>query len=112
MSDLSKSRLQELLATASRARLWVIGDVMLDQFVWGRVSRISPEAPVPIVDFDRENLMPGGAANVARNVTALGGSADLAGVILNSSHAKPTSTSFDQLGRIHFLFFQHGSNQD
>jgi D-beta-D-heptose 7-phosphate kinase/D-beta-D-heptose 1-phosphate adenosyltransferase len=81
MSDLSKSRLRELLAAASRARLWVVGDVMLDQFVWGRVSRISPEAPVPVVDFDRENLMPGGAANVARNVTALGGSADLAGVI-------------------------------
>ena len=81
MSDLSKSRLRELLASASRARLWVVGDVMLDQFVWGRVSRISPEAPVPVVDFDRENLMPGGAANVARNVTALGGSADLAGVI-------------------------------
>lgn len=81
MSDLSKSRLRELLAAASRARLWVIGDVMLDQFVWGRVSRISPEAPVPIVDFDRENLMPGGAANVARNVTALSGHAELAGVI-------------------------------
>jgi len=81
MSDLSKSRLQELLSAASRARLWVIGDVMLDQFVWGRVTRISPEAPVPIVDFDQEHLMPGGAANVARNVTALGGSADLAGVI-------------------------------
>lgn len=80
MSDLSKSRLRELLAEASRARLWVVGDVMLDQFVWGRVSRISPEAPVPVVDFDRENLMPG-AANVARNVTALGGSAELAGVI-------------------------------
>ena len=81
MSDLSKSRLRELLAAASRARLWVIGDVMLDQFVWGRVSRISPEAPVPIVDFDREHLMPGGAANVARNVTALSGHAELAGVI-------------------------------
>lgn len=81
MSDLSKSRLRELLAAASQARLWVIGDVMLDQFVWGRVSRISPEAPVPIVDFDRENLMPGGAANVARNVTALSGHAELAGVI-------------------------------
>ncbi len=81
MSDLSKSRLRELLSAASQARLWVIGDVMLDQFVWGRVSRISPEAPVPIVDFDRENLMPGGAANVARNVTALSGQAELAGVV-------------------------------
>jgi D-beta-D-heptose 7-phosphate kinase/D-beta-D-heptose 1-phosphate adenosyltransferase len=81
MSDLSKARLDELLQAASRARLWVVGDVMLDQFVWGRVSRISPEAPVPVVDFDREHLMPGGAANVARNVTALSGRAELAGVV-------------------------------
>ena len=81
MSDLSKARLDELLEAASGTRLWVVGDVMLDQFVWGRVSRISPEAPVPVVDFEREHLMPGGAANVARNVTALSGNAELAGVI-------------------------------
>ena len=49
----------------------VIGDVMLDQFIWGSVARISPEAPVPVVDFEQENFMPGGAANVARNLTAL-----------------------------------------
>jgi D-beta-D-heptose 7-phosphate kinase/D-beta-D-heptose 1-phosphate adenosyltransferase len=54
---------------------------MLDRFVWGRVSRISPEAPVPIVDFGHENCMPGGAANVARNIAALGGRAELAGVV-------------------------------
>ena len=54
---------------------------MLDQFVWGRVNRISPEAPVPVVDFEREVFMPGGAANVARNVTALGGRAGLLGVV-------------------------------
>jgi rfaE bifunctional protein kinase chain/domain len=44
---------------------------MLDQFIWGRVGRISPEAPVPVVEFERESFMPGGAANVARNLTAL-----------------------------------------
>ena len=49
----------------------VLGDVMLDQFIWGSVARISPEAPVPVVDFERESFMPGGAANVARNLTAL-----------------------------------------
>jgi D-beta-D-heptose 7-phosphate kinase/D-beta-D-heptose 1-phosphate adenosyltransferase len=54
---------------------------MLDQFIWGRVTRISPEAPVPVVDFERESFMPGGAANVARNLTALRASVDLLGVI-------------------------------
>jgi len=54
---------------------------MLDQFIWGQVRRISPEAPVPVVDFDHESSMPGGAANVARNLTSLGAACDLAGLI-------------------------------
>jgi len=78
---LAPARVRQILNAASRARVLVIGDVMLDQFIWGRVSRISPEAPVPVVDFERESFMPGGAANVARNLTALNGSADLLGVI-------------------------------
>jgi D-beta-D-heptose 7-phosphate kinase/D-beta-D-heptose 1-phosphate adenosyltransferase len=59
----------------------VVGDVMLDQFIWGSVARISPEAPVPVVDFQRESFMPGGAANVARNLTALGCNAELFGSV-------------------------------
>ena len=59
----------------------VLGDLMLDQFICGRVSRISPEAPVPVVDFERESFMPGGAANVARNLAMLKASVDLLGVI-------------------------------
>jgi D-beta-D-heptose 7-phosphate kinase/D-beta-D-heptose 1-phosphate adenosyltransferase len=58
----------------------VIGDIMLDQFLWGRVSRISPEAPVPVVEFERESFMPGGAANVARNLAALGVKVELFGL--------------------------------
>src|SRR5580700_5704407 len=54
---------------------------MLDQFIWGSVARISPEAPVPVVDFERESFMPGGAANVARNLTALKVSTELFGAI-------------------------------
>src|SRR5580698_7306301 len=54
---------------------------MLDQFIWGNVARISPEAPVPVVDFERENFMPGGAANVARNLTALNTQTEIFGVI-------------------------------
>jgi D-beta-D-heptose 7-phosphate kinase/D-beta-D-heptose 1-phosphate adenosyltransferase len=54
---------------------------MLDQFIWGSVARISPEAPVPVVDFERESFMPGGAANVARNLTALGTNTELFGAV-------------------------------
>jgi D-beta-D-heptose 7-phosphate kinase/D-beta-D-heptose 1-phosphate adenosyltransferase len=57
------------------------GDVMLDHFLFGRVDRISPEAPVPIVRFEREEYRLGGAANVAHNLTALGGHADLVGIV-------------------------------
>ena len=54
---------------------------MLDEFVWGRVSRISPEAPVPVVWVQSESMMPGGAANVANNIRALGGQVQIAGVV-------------------------------
>jgi len=70
-NSLSASRVQEILSAAQTARILVLGDVMLDQFIWGSVSRISPEAPVPVVEFSHESLMPGGAANVARNLSAL-----------------------------------------
>ncbi|HNQ91078.1 MAG TPA: D-glycero-beta-D-manno-heptose-7-phosphate kinase [Verrucomicrobiota bacterium] len=81
MNPLTPPRVSHLLATARRCRILVVGDVMLDQFLWGRVNRISPEAPVPVVDFDRESFMPGGAANVARNLTALGAEARLVTVV-------------------------------
>jgi len=65
---MNSSRLQHLLQEAASRRVLVIGDVMLDEFVWGRVSRISPEAPVPVVEVQSESSYPGGAANVARNL--------------------------------------------
>jgi D-beta-D-heptose 7-phosphate kinase/D-beta-D-heptose 1-phosphate adenosyltransferase len=76
---LSVRRVQQILSNASKVRILVVGDIMLDHFIWGTVSRISPEAPVPVVEFRRENLMPGGAANVARNLTSLNICADLFG---------------------------------
>src|SRR5437773_3855720 len=80
-TTLPAARVRRILADAAKCRVLVVGDVMLDHFIWGSVGRISPEAPVPVVDFERENFMPGGAANVARNLSALGASADLLGVI-------------------------------
>ena len=61
-------RLSALLAEFSQKRVLVVGDLMLDEFLWGKVSRISPEAPVPVVNVTGESYYPGGAANVARNV--------------------------------------------
>jgi D-beta-D-heptose 7-phosphate kinase/D-beta-D-heptose 1-phosphate adenosyltransferase len=80
-STLSLPRLKQLLGRARRKRIIVIGDVMLDQFLFGSVARISPEAPVPVVEFERETFMPGGAANVARNLAALGAAPEMFGMI-------------------------------
>lgn len=61
-------RLRKILDRASSKRILVVGDLMLDEFVWGKVGRISPEAPVPVVEVTGESFFPGGAANVARNL--------------------------------------------
>jgi D-glycero-beta-D-manno-heptose-7-phosphate kinase len=61
-------RIEQLLRQFKTKRILVIGDLMLDEFIWGKVSRISPEAPVPVVEVERESYFPGGAANVARNL--------------------------------------------
>lgn len=81
LPQLTPGRVSKLLTAARRSRILVVGDVMLDQFIWGNVSRISPEAPVPVVDFQRESFMPGGAANVARNLSALGAAPELIAVV-------------------------------
>ena len=74
-------RLQHILDVAASKRLLVIGDLMLDEFVWGNVSRISPEAPVPVVEVEKESSYPGGAANVARNLREFTSSVTMLGVI-------------------------------
>ena len=69
----------------------VVGDVMLDEFIFGQVSRISPEAPVPVVEVQRRAFVPGGAANTAANVAALGASPSLAGLVgadANADHVR------------------------
>lgn len=82
MSDsASTNTLHGLITRFSGAKVLVIGDLMLDEFIWGKVSRISPEAPVPVVWVQSESVMPGGAANVANNIRALGGQVTLVGVI-------------------------------
>src|SRR5271170_4799558 len=77
----TSARLAEILGAFPRRKILVIGDLMLDEFLWSKVTRISPEAPVPVVDIQRRAAYPGGAANVARNLASLGAQAGLAGVI-------------------------------
>ena len=74
-------RLVKIIDRFPATRVLVVGDVMMDHYVWGSVSRISPEAPVPVVNVTRETLLLGGAANVVSNIRSLGGQAGICGVI-------------------------------
>ena len=95
MAVLNVRRVARLLTQARSRRILVLGDVMLDRFIRGRVQRISPEAPVPVLEFESENCMPGGAANVARNVTALGAVAELIGVVGRDPEAAELRASLE-----------------
>ncbi len=77
MTTPTQTRLQELFDGFTQSSVLIFGDAMLDEYWWGSVSRISPEAPVPVVNVDRTGHKPGGAANVALNVAELGGSPHL-----------------------------------
>ena len=79
--NITRKRAAQLLKKFARRRVLVVGDLMLDRYVYGSVTRISPEAPVPVVKVVRETSMPGGASNVAGNIRALGGQAAVAGMI-------------------------------
>jgi rfaE bifunctional protein kinase chain/domain len=81
LGPLGADRARELVSRFSGVPVLVVGDVMLDRFIVGSVTRISPEAPVPVVRFRSEHLRLGGAANVAHNIAALGGKPTLAGLV-------------------------------
>ncbi len=78
---LAKQYASKILNSIRDRKIVVLGDIMLDEFVWGDVTRISPEAPVPVVDIRRESVHLGGAANVLSNLTALGAKACVIGVV-------------------------------
>ncbi|HWR72699.1 MAG TPA: D-glycero-beta-D-manno-heptose-7-phosphate kinase [Nitrospirota bacterium] len=81
ISKAESKRLIQYIDRFPKARILVVGDMMLDHYIWGNVSRISPEAPVPVVHVMKETVLLGAAANVANNVHALGGSVRVCGVI-------------------------------
>jgi rfaE bifunctional protein kinase chain/domain len=98
MHRLSLGRTQQILEAARNVRILVVGDVMLDVYLQGTVSRVSPEAPVPVVRVETESRALGGAANVAANVVALGASCELAGCVGSDSAAADVTAELRRLG--------------
>jgi len=80
-SVLKRKRALEIIDNFQRAGVLVVGDIMVDHFIWGKVSRISPEAPVPVVDVQKDSILLGGCANVLNSIYAMGGKCYVAGVI-------------------------------
>lgn len=80
-TQIDRQRLLDILGSAQGKQILVLGDVMLDRYLWGNVQRISPEAPVPVVEVEEENVRLGGAANVAQNVKSLGAVPQLVSVV-------------------------------
>ncbi len=97
---ITKERAREIVKNFSNAKVLVVGDLILDKYLWGDVERISPEAPVPVVDVKKETVNLGGACNVAWNISALNGNVYIAGVV-----------GHDENGKIlHFLLEEKGIN--
>src|ERR1041384_2233513 len=97
MNKLSRERAASITEGFSGKRIVVLGDMMLDEFIWGRVRRISPEAPVPVVEVDRQSLALGGAGNVASNLVALGACPTPIGVVGSDSDADRLRSAFRDL---------------
>lgn len=90
--------LQDVIPRFSNARVLVIGDIIIDHFLWGTATRISPEAPVPVVNVQREELLLGGSANVLRNIVSLGGKGALCGIIGDDAMGKKAVELVEELG--------------
>jgi len=93
MPTLTRQRAEEIVSQFRQRNIVVLGDVMLDEFIWGDVSRISPEAPVPVVEVRRESMHLGGAANVMANLAALGAQACVIGVVGRDAAAEKIRAS-------------------
>ncbi|MCL4486127.1 MAG: D-glycero-beta-D-manno-heptose-7-phosphate kinase [Nitrospirae bacterium] len=98
MSEVLLSRLVETMDRFSSARILVVGDVMLDHYIWGRVERISPEAPVAVVGVTNDSYRLGGAANVAHNISRLGGAVSLLSVAGNDGEGLRIREDMERIG--------------
>ncbi len=88
----------KILREFRKKKILVVGDLILDRYIWGKVNRISPEAPVPIVEVTNEDFLLGGASNVANNIIALGGSATIVGVAGNNRAGDVLMNLLDEKG--------------
>src|SRR3972149_10127382 len=95
---LSSKRALSLIEKFRRARVLVIGDLIMDHFIWGKVRRISPEAPVPVVEVTSESIMLGGSANVVNNIHSLGGRSFVTGVIGSDADGRQLSAILTDKG--------------
>ena len=96
MIKLDKNRLDNLFNTINDLKIAVVGDIMIDQYFWGKTNRISPEAPVPVVDIYKEEFKPGGAANVAFNIRSLHATTYMVGTIGDDDSGKKLLLDFDK----------------
>ncbi|HEX8472627.1 MAG TPA: D-glycero-beta-D-manno-heptose-7-phosphate kinase [Pyrinomonadaceae bacterium] len=100
MQTLRHERAAEIVDGMRERTVVVFGDVMLDEFVWGDVTRISPEAPVPVVDIRRESVRLGGAANVLANLLALGARASVTGVVGDDRAGERIKSELREIGAL------------
>jgi len=101
--------LRKILDGFSKVKVLVIGDIMMDRFIWGKVSRISPEAPVPVVVVEKETFLLGGAANVVNNVHSLGGKVALCGVVGDDEMGQRIIKELTEMGiGINGVFVEQG----
>ena len=98
MPRLLLRRLERIVDDFARLRLLVTGDLVLDEYIWGEVERVSPEAPVPVLRVRDESLVPGGAANAVRNVVALCGAADCCAVIGDDASGRCIAEMLKDIG--------------
>lgn len=98
MENLSLEKAKEILKNIDGKKILVIGDVMLDRYFWGSVSRVSPEAPVPVIDIEKETFHLGGAANVANNLKSLGAEPVIFGLLGNDDNGRKFTKLANQNG--------------
>ncbi len=98
MSGFERGRLKSIFDNFNGKKVAVLGDLMLDKYVWGSVSRISPEAPVPVLQVDSESARLGGAANVANNIKSLGAEPVLFGIVGDDEAGEKIRQILDEMG--------------
>ncbi len=92
----SRDIIEDFLNRTGMRKVLVIGDIMLDHYIWGKVDRISPEAPVPVVQLDKENYRLGGAGNVANNLASIGVDTSIIGVIGDDLSGRKIEALFEK----------------